>query len=213
MTRCLLGREEVKRYSKQRAWDIHGRDKLYSLIVPVLHSVFQIACIEFMRPNLSERDYKQKWCITCYPRHLSLAVPILFLFSSCGVLGTNALKWMSSQDRGTWISRSLDGGELPQTCILLHLREKQTFTVFSLSVVVKWSEVAQSCPTLCDPMDCSILRSSIREIFQARILEWVAISFSRGASWPRDRTQVSHTVGRRFTIWATREVCSVYLLW
>ena len=67
------------------------------------------------------------------------------------------------------------------------------------------SEVAQSCLTLCDPMDCSLPGSSVHGIFQARILEWVAISFSRGSSWPRDRTQVSRIVGRRFTIWATRE--------
>ena len=66
------------------------------------------------------------------------------------------------------------------------------------------SEVAQSCPTLCDPMDCSLPGSSIHGIFQARILEWVAISFYRRSSRPRDWTQVSHIVGRRFTIWATR---------
>ena len=70
---------------------------------------------------------------------------------------------------------------------------------------LKWvSEVAQSCPTLCDPMDCS-LPGSIHEIFQARILEWVAISFSRRSSRPRDRTWVSRIAGRRFTVWATRE--------
>ena len=63
----------------------------------------------------------------------------------------------------------------------------------------------QSCSTLCDPMDCSLPGSSVRGIFQARILEWVAISFSRGSSWPRDRTQVSSTADRRFTVWATRE--------
>ena len=63
----------------------------------------------------------------------------------------------------------------------------------------------QSCPTLCDPMDCSLLGSSIYGIFQARILEWVALSFSR-SSQPRDWTQVSRTVGRHFTIWATREI-------
>ena len=56
------------------------------------------------------------------------------------------------------------------------------------------SEVAQSCPTLCDPMDCCPPDSSVRGILQARILEWVAISFSRGSSWPRDQTQVSHIV-------------------
>ena len=49
------------------------------------------------------------------------------------------------------------------------------------------SEVAQSCPTLCDPMDYSPPGSSVRGILQARILEWVAISFSRGSSQPRDR--------------------------
>ena len=70
---------------------------------------------------------------------------------------------------------------------------------------VKWSEVAQSCPTLCDPIDCSLPGSSVPGILQARILEWVAISFSRRSSQPRDRTRVSHIAGRRFTIWATRE--------
>ena len=47
--------------------------------------------------------------------------------------------------------------------------------------------------------------SSVHGILQARILEWVAISFSRGSSWPRDQTQVSHIAGRRFNLWATRE--------
>ena len=54
-------------------------------------------------------------------------------------------------------------------------------------------------------MDCSLPGSSVHGIFQARVLEWVAISFSRESSRPRDRTQVSHIVGRRFTVWATRE--------
>ena len=83
-------------------------------------------------------------------------------------------------------------------------------------------ESAQSCPTLCnpmdcslpaqsrlilfDPMDCSLSGSSAHGIFQARILEWVAISFSKRSSQPRGWTQVSCIVGRRFTIWATREV-------
>ena len=68
------------------------------------------------------------------------------------------------------------------------------------------SEVSQSCPTLCDPMDCSLQCSSVHGIFQARVLEWGDISFSRGSSQPRDRTWVSRMVGRCFTIWATREV-------
>ena len=55
-------------------------------------------------------------------------------------------------------------------------------------------------------MDCSLTGSSVHGIFQARILEWVAISFSRGSSRPRDQTQVSRIVGSHFTAWATREV-------
>ena len=46
-------------------------------------------------------------------------------------------------------------------------------------IEVKWSEVAQLCPTLCDPMDCNLSGSSVHGIFQARVLEWIAISFSR----------------------------------
>ena len=65
--------------------------------------------------------------------------------------------------------------------------------------------VAQSCPILCDPMDCSLPGSSVHGILQARILEWVAISFPRGSSWPRDWTWVSCVAGRCFTISATRE--------
>ena len=74
--------------------------------------------------------------------------------------------------------------------------------------LVLWSEVsevAQSCPTLCDPMDCSLPGSSLHGILQARVLEWVAISFSRGSSWLRDQTRVSCIPGRRFNLWATRE--------
>ena len=66
--------------------------------------------------------------------------------------------------------------------------------------------VTQSCPTLCDPMDCSPLGSSVHGILQARVLEWVAILlFSRRSSRPRDQTQISYIAGRFFTVWATRE--------
>ena len=67
------------------------------------------------------------------------------------------------------------------------------------------SEVAQSCPTPSDPMDCSLPGSSVHGILQARILEWVAISFSKGSSQPRDRTWVSRIGGRCFNLWATRK--------
>ena len=59
------------------------------------------------------------------------------------------------------------------------------------------SDVAQSCLSLCNPMDCSLPGSSIHGIFQARVLAWVAISFSRGSSRPRDWTQVSRVSCRQ----------------
>ena len=78
----------------------------------------------------------------------------------------------------------------------------------------KENEVTQSYLTLCDHMDYSLPDSSIDVIFQARVLEWVTISFSRGSSQPRDWTWVSHIAGRRFTIWAIREArgCVTLLL-
>ena len=60
--------------------------------------------------------------------------------------------------------------------------------------------VAQSCPTLCDPMDCGPTGSHVHGIFPARILEQVAISFSRRSSQPRDQIWVFHIAGRFFTI-------------
>ena len=65
--------------------------------------------------------------------------------------------------------------------------------------------VSQSCPTLCDSMDCNPLHSSVHEIFQSRTLEWIAIPFSRGCSQPRDQTWVFFIVCRVFTTWATWE--------
>ena len=62
----------------------------------------------------------------------------------------------------------------------------------------------QSYPTLCDPMDCSPLDSSVHEILQ-EFLEWVAIPFTWGSSLSRDQTLVSCIAGRFFTIWACRE--------
>ena len=66
-----------------------------------------------------------------------------------------------------------------------------------------WS---QSCLTLCDFRNYSPPDSSAHRIFQARILEWIDIPFSRGYSWPRDWTQVFCIAGRFFTNWATWEV-------
>ena len=75
--------------------------------------------------------------------------------------------------------------------------------------------VAQSCPTLCNPMNCSPPGSSVHGILQPRILEWVAMPSSRGSSWLRDRTWVSWLADRFFTLWATRETLnrSFYFTW
>ena len=78
--------------------------------------------------------------------------------------------------------------------------------------------IAQLCPTLCNPLDCSPSGSSVHAIFQARILEWIAISSSRGSSRPRDLAHTSCgscTGGGFFTCWAIREAqeitYSIYL--
>ena len=116
----------------------------------------------------------------------------LFLrFQTCKI---NVLKW----HKGKCL---VEAGHFCFSCCFSRVEERR-------------KKVVQSCPTLCDPMDCSLLGSSIHGIFQARILEWVAVSFSRGTSRPRDWTQVSITVARRFTIWATREVQGLnFLSW
>ena len=92
-----------------------------------------------------------------------------------------------------------------RTFSIVKLAMKENLTKGILKDYHKWIEVSQSCQTLCDPMDCSLPCSSVHWIFQARVLEWAAISFSRGSSWPRDQTWVSHIVGICLTVRATRE--------
>ena len=81
--------------------------------------------------------------------------------------------------------------------VFLHLALQSLISVSSLVLVT------QLCPTLRDPVGHSPAGSSVHEILQARILEWVAIPFSRGSSWPRDGTRVSCIAGGFFAIWAT----------
>ena len=78
---------------------------------------------------------------------------------------------------------------------------------FAKTVLIRAS--VQSCPALCDPMDCSPPGSSVHGILQARRLEWVAMPFSRASSQPRDGTQGSCIAGRLFTTLATREAPSI----
>ena len=74
-----------------------------------------------------------------------------------------------------------------------------------LSIVMKIENVSHSVISnfFCHSMDCRPPDSSVHGILQARVLAWVAISFSRGSSWPKAWAQVFHTAGRFFTIWLT----------
>ena len=85
---------------------------------------------------------------------------------------------------------------------------------YSYCYCVLYAKSLQSCPTLCDTMDCNLPGSSIYGILQARLLEWVAMTFSRGSSQPRDQTWVScgSCIGRQILFhWTTRE--ALLLLW
>ena len=88
----------------------------------------------------------------------------------------------------------------PSSCALILAATSLSFKIlFRLYPPCGVCSVAQSCPALCDPMDSSPPGSSVHGISQARILEWVAISFSRGSSQPRGRTWVSCIAGGFFT--------------
>ena len=99
---------------------------------------------------------------------------------------------------------------LPSSCTVLHIYFFSAWKFKNiLQIHMKWvTEVSQSRPTLCDPLDYSLPGSSIHGIFQARGLEWVVLSFSRRSSQPRDWTWVTLIVGRHFTVWAIREANS-----
>ena len=75
----------------------------------------------------------------------------------------------------------------------------------SLNSFQKKALATQLCLTLCDPTDCNLLVSSVHGVLQARILEWVAIPFSRGSLQSRYRIRVSCITGGFFTIWTTKE--------
>ena len=90
------------------------------------------------------------------------------------------------------------------------IREVQKWQLFEIQQpqgsAHKWKLLSCVRLFVCNPMD-----STVHGILQARILEWVALPFSRGSSQPRDRTQVSRTAGRFFTTWATREAPLVFI--
>ena len=118
-----------------------------------------------------------------------------------------------------WMWEFVKPGHKATLQVLIHFARKEMQGQFcSKGILQEWEDrwpsvshpcvrvcsVAQLCLTLCDPTNCSPPGSSVHEILQARVLEWVAIAFSGGSSLPRDRTQVSCIADKCFTIWATR---------
>ena len=140
----------------------------------------------WMTESLEIRDYVSMYhqdlpeCLQAYRRHA-----IQYGFH----------RWMDGYEWKTSCQLSNNLGKQN----LSHLRKDRFGAAFPSSSSLPF---AQSCPTLCDPMDSNLPGSAVHGIFQARILEWAAISFSRGSSQPRDRTRVSCIADRRFTIWA-----------
>ena len=95
-------------------------------------------------------------------------------------------------------------------CVWLQMTKHGLENMFGLILIFGDCGFAREamCPTLCDSLNSSLPGSSVHEILQARILEWVAIPFARGSSRPRDQTRVSSVccvAGGVFTIWATGE--------
>ena len=123
-----------------------------------------------------------KHCIVC----LSTAFNSYLLSTYCVLYSLGQQQWI--RQAISLLSKGLDGRiKTSRLCVL----------------------VTQLYPTVCDPMNFSLPGSSVLGILQAGMLEWVAIPFSRGSSWSRDWTQVSHITGRFFMVWATREAPSI----
>ena len=100
-------------------------------------------------------------------------------------------------DRGAWLATAHGFTKNRTRIIVLYFNFCGAWRYAVLCLL------GQSSPTLCDPMNCSPPCSYALGILQARILEWVAMPSSRGSSQSREQTQVSHTAGGFFTIWAT----------
>ena len=163
---------------------------------------------QWCHPTISSSVVPASSCPQSFPA--SGSFPVSWLFTS-GDQSIKALASVSvlSMNIQVWFPLGLTG--------LISLQvSKVLSSIFSSTTIQKhqFSDVgvhvcvclvAQCCLTLYDPINYSLPDSSVPGILQARILEWVAISFSRGSSQPRDWTQVSCIAGRFFTIWATRE--------
>ena len=145
-------------------------------------------------------------CIFCW----DTCIPYVFIqipkFLSGKVTSQNSMVFHQrphQENQDIHSSAGFDGCWVAKPAILAHLfycsSHKWTIKILCWNGTPHFeSEVTQSCPTLCDSMDCCLRGSSTHGIFQVRVLEWAATSFSRGSSWPRDRTWVSRIANRCF---------------
>ena len=163
-------------------------------------------------PQTRSISFSSQWCVMkAFLKTLQVDQPCDNLVSDTGVASLTKIRKTTSR---VWISGdhalqrncpvvimfiSTLARPYPSSCTYdLSLATSQSFLIIRCSC-------AQLCPILCDPMDCSPPGSSVHGILQARTLEWAAISFFGGSSWPRVRTHISCIVGGFFTVWAIRE--------
>ena len=159
-------------------------------------------CMSKMRSNIRP-------CLKHMLAHLSAAITHLYwkwkLLSHVWLFATPWTLWNSLGQNTGVSSPSLLSGIFPnQELNLGPCIAGKFFTNWAVREAQKVKVKSQPCRTLCILMDCSSPGSSVHGIFQARILECFAIFFSRWSSYPRDRTWVSHILGRLFTVWVPR---------
>ena len=132
---------------------------------------------------------------------------------NCSIPDIPALHYLLEfvQNHVSWISDAIQPSHLDITLSHMHTSRLLSTFISYHQVLFVCVLVAQSCLTLCDPMDHCPWGSSVHGIFQARILDWVAFSFSRVSPQPRDWTQVSRIADRLFSLLATRENSRFYL--
>ena len=167
---------------------------------------FQKQIWKNLPPNFPEVTSKLRISPWTLPLHLSRPFFSLLPDFSWQTLGP---AWNAGRGFSELLTASCRGRQEtkkgPQGQVPFVVVELKKWVLISYQMKYATYSVAQLCPTVCNPMDCSPPASSVYGIFQARILEWVAISSSRGSAWPRDWTSVSYTGRWILYHWATWE--------